>query len=157
LDAPESNREGRRVEPGPVFQARGSDEVYFCDRCLLRAAARARLFHCFLFLAIALFAIVVITFLMLASSPAVWAGIVVLLAPAALNWASWQRYRRLRALLSGNSPDQVRQAVGSDPVLQTRGDEWAIARRRQALQQAGAEAFLTRGEYTFWSGSGGPT
>jgi hypothetical protein len=146
--------EGQRVEPGPVFQARGSEEVYYCDRCLIRAAARAQLLRSSLFLVLGLFAIVVVVFLLLISSPGLWAGIVALLVAATLGWVAYQRYRHLRAHLSGSSQDQVRQAVNSDSVIQNMGDEWAIACRRQALQQAGAESFLTRRDYSFWSGPG---
>ena len=155
VDAPESKpaAEGQRVEPAPVFRARGSEEVYYCDRCLIRAAGRAQLIRSSLFLVLGLFAIVVVVFLLLISSPGLWAGIVALLVAATLGCAAYQRYRRLRAHLSGSSQDQVRQAVNSDSVIQNMGDEWAIASRRQALQQAGAASFLTRRDYTFWSES----
>jgi hypothetical protein len=156
VDAPESKpaAEGQRVEPAPVFRARGSEEVYYCDPCLIRAAARAQLIRSSLFFGVGLFAIVVVVFLVLISSPGLWAGIVALLVAATLGWLASQRYRRLRANLSGSSQDQVRQAVNSDSVIQNMGDEWAIACRRQALQQAGAESFLTRRDYSFWSESG---
>jgi hypothetical protein len=156
VDAPGSKpaAEGRRVQPGPVFQARGSGEVYYCDRCLLRAAARAQLVRSSLFLVLGFCAIVVVVFLLLISSPGLWAGIVALLVAATLGWAAYQRYRRLRAHLRGSRQDQVRQAVNSDSVIQNLGDEWAIACRRPALQRAGAKSFLTRRDYSFWSGSG---
>jgi hypothetical protein len=156
VDAPEREpAEGRRVEPGPVFRARGSEEVYYCDLCVLRAAARAQLIRSGLFLVLGLWAAVVVVFLLLSSSPGLWVGIGALLVAAPLGWVASQRYRHLRVHLSGSSQeDQVREAVSSDSVIQNMGDEWAIACRRSALQQAGAEAFLTRRDYSFWSESG---
>jgi hypothetical protein len=121
---------------------------------LIRAAARAQLIRSSLFLVLGLFAIVVVVFLLLISSPGWWAEIVTLLVAATLGGVAYQRCRHLRTHLSGSSHDQVRQAVNSDSVIQNMGDEWAIAGRRQALQQAGAESFLTRRDYAFWSESG---
>jgi hypothetical protein len=155
VDAPESKpaAEGQRVEPWPVFQARGSEEVYYCDRCLIRAAARAQLIRSSLFLALGLFATVVVVFLLWISSPGLWAGTGALLVAATLGGVAYQRYRHLRAHLSGGNQEQARQAVNSHAVIQNMGDEWAIACRRQVLQHAGAESFLTRRDYSFWSES----
>ena len=61
----EKNAPVRRVEPGPVFQARGSEEIYFCDRCLIRAAARAQRIRSGLYLVLGSFAIVVVIRLIL--------------------------------------------------------------------------------------------
>jgi hypothetical protein len=156
VEAPESEpaAKGQRVEPGPVFQATGSEQVYYCDHCLIRAAARAQLIRSSLFLVLGVFAIVVVVFLLRISSPGLWAGLVALLVAATLGWVAYQRYRHLRAHLTGSSQDQVRQAVNLDSVIQNLGDEWAIACRRQVLQKAGAESFLTRRDYSFWSESG---
>jgi hypothetical protein len=35
VDVPENGPtpEGKPVEAGPTFQARGADEVYYCDHC----------------------------------------------------------------------------------------------------------------------------
>jgi hypothetical protein len=153
VDNPESKPtpEGKPVAPGPSFQARGSEEVYYCDRCLLQAAARGEKLRSGFFLLLGLFAISVLAFLALASSPSFWAGLVALLLVAALGCAAYQRYRHLHAALGGSNPDRLRQAVSSNPKIQNMGDEWAITHRRQALQDEGADLFLTRRDHDFWS------
>jgi hypothetical protein len=155
VDDPESKPppEGTPVDPGPFFQARGSEEVYFCDRCLIQTAARGEKIRSSFFLVLGLFAILVVVFLMSTSSPGLWAGLVALLPVAALGCAAYQRYRHLHAALCGSNPAQLRQAVSLNPKIQNMGDEWAIAHRRQALQQEGAELFLTRKDNEFWSQS----
>jgi hypothetical protein len=107
VDAPESKpaAQGQRVEPGPVFQARGSEEVYFCDRCLIRATARGQLIRSVLFLVLGLCAIVAVVFHLLTSSLGWPGGILALLVVATLGGVAYQRYRRLRAQLGGSSQD----------------------------------------------------
>jgi membrane protein implicated in regulation of membrane protease activity len=148
VDVPESRPtpEGKPVQAGPVFQARGSEEVYFCDRCLVWAAAREEKIRSGFFLVLGLFAILVVAFLVLASTPALWFALVLLLVIAALGGAAYQRYRHLQAALRAQGPGPLRHAVSSSPKLQRMGDEWAIAYCRQALQEGGAELFLTREE-----------
>ena len=151
--ASEPTPEGKPVDPGPIFHSRGSEEAYFCDRCFSPAAARGEMIRSGFYLALGLFAGLTVLFLVLASSRGLWAGLVALLLVAALGSAAYLRYRHLHAALSSNDQDQVRHAVSSNPKLQNMGDEWAIDRRRQALQREGAELFLSRAEYEFWSQS----
>jgi hypothetical protein len=153
VDAPESKptAEGNRIDPGPVFHRKGSEEVYYCDRCLIRAAVREEMIRSGRFLLLGLFAIVVVAFLVLAWSPGLWAGLVILLVTAALTWKACQRYRRLHAALHASNQDRLRQVISSDPKIQNMGDEWAIAHRWLALREDGAESFLTRRDYSFWS------
>lgn len=153
VDDPESKPtpEGKPVDPGPVFQAKGSEEVYYCDRCLIRAAAREEKIRSGFFLLLGLFAISVVVLLALASSPGLWAGLVAFLVVAALGCGAYQRYRHLHTALCRSNPAQLRQAVGANPKIQNMGDEWAIALRREALQEEGAELFLTRRDNEFWS------
>jgi hypothetical protein len=145
--------EGQRSEGGPFFQAKGSEEVYFCDRCLIQATAREEMIRSAFFLVLGLFGILVAAFLALACMPAFWVSLVLLLAIAALGGSAFSRYWHLHAALRSDNPNQLRQVVSSNPKIQNRGDEWAIARRRQVLQGEGAELFLTRNEYEFWSSS----
>jgi hypothetical protein len=153
VDDPESKPtpKGKPVDPGLLFRARGSEEVYYCDRCLIQAAAREEKIRSGFFFVLGLFAISVVVFLALASSPGLWAGLVALMLVGALGSAAYQRYRHLHAALCGSNPAQLRQAVAEDPKIQNMGDEWAIAHRRQALQEEGAELFLTRRDNEFWS------
>lgn len=153
VDEPESKPtpEGKPVDPGPIFQARGSEEVYYCDRCLIQAAARGEKIRSGFFLLLGLFAMSVVVLLVLASSPGLWAGLVALVLVGALGCAAFQRYRHLHSALCGSSPAQLRQAVSTNPKIQNMGDEWAIAHRRQALQEEGADLFLTRRDNEFWS------
>jgi hypothetical protein len=155
VDDPETKPapEGAAVAPGPQFRPRGSEEAYFCDCCLAEAAAWGDRIRSGLFLVLGLFALVVVGFLAWTSSPGLWGGLVALLIVAALGWAAYRRYRGLHAGLFGSDPAELRQAVSSDPKIQNMGDQWAIARRRQALQQEGANMFLTRSEIDFWSRS----
>jgi hypothetical protein len=141
---------GAPLDPGPVFQPRGSEQVYYCDRCLVQAALWGQKARSFFFLLLGLFALAVVVVLALASSPGLWAGVVVLLLVATLGGVPYRRYRRLRAALGGDVV-RLRELVRADPWLQNMGDEWAIAQRRQALHGTGADAFLPRGEHEWWS------
>jgi hypothetical protein len=154
LDVPDTGPtpEGKPVEAGPTFQARGSDEVYYCDRCLIQAAARGEKLRSRFFLVLGLFAILVLVFLVLASSQALWVCLILLLIIAALGGAAYKRYRQLQAALRGKNPDQIRYVISSCPKIQTMGDAWAIAHCREKLQQEGAETFLTRREYQLVTG-----
>ncbi len=151
--ASEPTPEGEPVDSGPIFHSRGSEEAYFCDRCISRAAARGEKIRSGFFLALGLFAILVVVLLVLASSPGLWAGLVALLLVVALGGAAYLRYRHLHAALCSNDQDQLRHAVSTNPKLQNMGDDWAIDRRRQELLKEGAELFLSRAEYEFWSQS----
>ena len=142
---------GEPLDPGPVFQARGSEQVYFCDRCLVQAALWGQKARSFFYLLLGLFALAVVVVLALASSPGLWAGVVILLLVATLGGVPYRRYRRLRGALDGGDVVRLSELVRADPWLQNMGDEWAIAQRRQALQGTGADAFLTRGEHEWWS------
>jgi hypothetical protein len=154
VDAPECKppAEGKRIDPGPVFHEKGSEEVYYCDRCLIQAAVREEMIRSGRFLLLGLFAVVVVVFLVLAWGPGLWAGLVTLLVTAVLSWKACQRYRRLHAAVHASNQDQLHQVISSDAKIQNMGDEWAIAHRRQALREEGAESFLTRRDYSFWSG-----
>ena len=158
VDAPEGepSAAGNRVDPGPVFHLQGSEEVYYCDRCLIQAAVREEMIRSGRFLLLGLLAIVVVAFLVLAWSPSLWAGLVTLLVTAVLSWKACQRYRRLHAAVHASNQDQLHQVISSDAKIQNMGDEWAIAHRWQALRQEGAESFLTRRDYSFWSEFEGP-
>src|SRR5689334_6994521 len=81
VDAPESKStaEGNHVDPGPLFQLKGAKDVYYCDRCVIQAAVREERMRSGLFLVIGLFAIGVVSLLVLISSPGLWAGLVILL------------------------------------------------------------------------------
>jgi hypothetical protein len=155
VDTPENKPpvEANLVVPGPVFHVKGSEEVFYCDRCLIRAAVREEVSRSGRFLLLGLFAVVVVAFLVLAWSPRVWAGLVALLVIAALSWKVCQRYRRLHAAVHASDQDLLHQVIRSDAKIQNMGDEWAIAHRRQALRVEGAESFLTRRDYSFWSES----
>jgi hypothetical protein len=141
---------GEPHDRGPVFQARGSEEVYYCDRCLVQAAAWSQKARSYFFLFLGLFAVAVVVAVTLTSSPGLCAGLVVLLLVATMGGVPYRRYRRLRATLGGDVV-RLRELVRADPMLQNMGDEWAIAQRRQALQGTGADSFLTRGEHEWWS------
>jgi hypothetical protein len=153
IDSPENEPapEGNRRHAGPIFQVRGVEEVYYCDRCLVQAAAREERFRSGLFLVIGLFGALVTVLLVTASARGLWCCLVLMLMILVLGSAAYQRYRGFRAALRGGNPDQLRQAVSSNPKLQDLGDRWAIAHRRQELQEAGAEVFLTRNDYESWS------
>jgi hypothetical protein len=158
VDAPEGepSAAGNRVDPGPVFHLQGSEEVYYCDRCLIQAAVWEEMIRSGRFLLLGLFAIVVVAFLVLAWSSRLWAGLVALVVTAALSWKASQRYRRLHAAARASNQDQLHQVIRSDGKIQNTGDEWAITQRRQALREEGAESFLTRRDYSFWSEFEGP-
>jgi len=153
VDCPENEPapEGERLDAGPIFQARGMEEVYYCDRCLVQAAAREERFRSGFFLVLGLFGTLVTVLLVAASARGLWCCLVLMLIIVVLGSAAYQRYRSFRAALRGGNPDQLRQAVSSNPKLQDLGDRWAIAHRRQELLEAGAELFLTRNDYDSWS------
>jgi hypothetical protein len=153
VDEPARGRtpHGEPLDPGPVFQARGSEQVYYCDRCLVRAAVWGQMARTLFFLLLGLFALAVVVVVALTSSPGLCSGVVVLLLVATLGGVPYRRYRRLRAALAGGDVVRLRDLVRADPPIQNMGDEWAIAQRRQALQGTGADSFLTRGEHEFWS------
>jgi hypothetical protein len=153
IDRPENEPapEGGRLPAGPIFQARGVEEVYYCDRCLVQAAAREERLRCGLFLVIALFGTLVTVLLVTASARGLLCCLVLMLIIVVLGSAAYQRYRGCRAALLGGNPDHLRQTVSSNPKLQDLGDRWAIAHRRRELQEAGAEVFLTRNDYESWS------
>jgi hypothetical protein len=153
VDEPESRPtpQGQPPDPGPTFQARGSEVVYYCDRCLTQVAARGEKLRSGFFLLLGSFALFVVVLLALTSSPGLWTGLAVLLVVAALGWPAYLRYRRLHAALSTGDVVQLRELVSADPKIQNMGDEWAIAQRRRELQGTGAELFLTRREHEFWS------
>jgi hypothetical protein len=155
VDSPESEPapEGERLPAGPLFQARGVEEVYYCDRCLVQAAAREERLRSGLFLVLGLFGALVTVLLVAASARGLWCCLVLMLIIFVLGSTAYQRYRGFHAALSGGNPDQLRQAVGSNPKLQDLGDRWAIAHRRQELQEAGAALFLTRKDHESWSES----
>src|SRR6266540_6444530 len=138
------------VDSGTTFQAKGSEEVYYCDRCVVRAAMREEKFRSIFFLILGLSAIVAVVFLVLVSGRGLWASLVALLVVAVLGGAAYRRYRRLHTVLHASVPDQLRHAVRSNEKLQDMGDAWAIARRRAALQDEGAELFLTRKDSEIW-------
>jgi len=138
-------------ESDTTFQSMGSDEAYYCDRCVLLAALREETLRAGFFLVLGLFSIVVVVYLVSAASPSVWASLVALVVVAVLGGAAFRRWRRLHVVLNGDDPARLRDAVRSNENLQDMGDVWAIARRRQALQNEGAELFLTRNEYRIWS------
>lgn len=138
------------VDTGPFFQSRGSEDVFFCDRCLAHAAAREELLRAGFFLILEISALVVVVFLVWSSSRGLWAGLAALLIVGVLGGAAWRRYRCLRAALAAHA-DVLRQAVAANQKIQNLGDTWAIACRRQALQGPAVELFLTRAEFAFWS------
>ncbi|MFL5243175.1 MAG: hypothetical protein ACJ8FY_13805 [Gemmataceae bacterium] len=142
---------GEPLDPGLVFQVRGSEEVYYCDRCLVRAATWGQMARSLFFLLLGLFALAAVVALALTSSPGLWCGVVVLLLVATLGYVPYRRYRRLRAALGGGDVVCLRELVRADPPIQNMGDAWAIAQRRQALQATGADTFLTRKEHEWWS------
>jgi hypothetical protein len=139
------------VEAGPRFQASGSEEVYYCDRCLVRAAAREERIRIGLFLFLGLFGIGVLVVLDAASSRGLWFSLAALGLIAVLGGAAVRRYRCLETTLHNDNPDPIREMVRSNSKIQEMGDAWAIARRRQALLAEGAELFLTRSENASWS------
>jgi hypothetical protein len=152
VDSPENKPapEGDRLHTGSIFQARGVEEVYYCDRCLVQAAAREEGIRSGFFLVLGLFGTLVAVLLVAASARGLWCCLILILIIVVLGGTAYQRYRGLRAALRGEDPEHLRQAVSSNPKLQDMGDKWAIAHRRQALQEAGAELFLTRNDYESW-------
>jgi hypothetical protein len=136
---------------GPRFEARGTEQVFYCDRCLVQAAAREEGVRAGLHLILGLVAAGTVAILAWVASPGLWAGLVVLAIVALLRGAVWQRYATLRNALRRADPAQLRQVVNSDAKLQRTGDAWAIAQRRLELQQQGETAFLTREEMVDWS------
>src|SRR5690348_13968965 len=92
---------GEPLDSGPAFHARGSERVYYCDRCLVQAAAWGQMARGFFFLLLGLFALAVVVVLALTSSPGLWAGVVILLLIVTLGCVPYRRYWRLRAALGG--------------------------------------------------------
>ncbi len=149
----EPGHHGKPVVLGPTFRAQGSEEAYYCDRCLVQAAVRAAKLRIGFFLALCAFTLLVAIVVAATHGRGLWLALVLLLFILLLGGAHGRRYRRLRRLLRGAKPELLRQAVSGDPMMQDIGDRWAVAAHRQKLQETGAQVFLTRREHELATGS----
>jgi hypothetical protein len=140
-------------ETGPGYREHGSEEVYCCDRCVVQPLMRGAALRSGFYLLLGLFALVVAAVGAVRAAGAVGAvpALCVFLVIALLGGSAFRRYCKLRSAVRGD-PIKLREFVSADEELQERGDEWAIAHRRAALQEEGATAFLTRSWYAYWSG-----
>src|SRR5690242_2947827 len=79
---------GNVEEPDLIFQVKGSQEVYYCDCCLLRADARGQLIRSSMYLVLELCAITAVVFKMLVLGPGLWCELVIPLVIAVLGLPS---------------------------------------------------------------------
>ena len=149
--AKQATAEGKSIPVDPMFRVRGSEEVYYCDDCLVRDAMRKQWDRCGLSLILALFTMIVLVLVGLNSTGGAWVCGVILLLLVARGVLAFRTYRQLQSALIDESPTFLRQTVSSNPNMQETGDAWAIAHRREALTPQGAELFVTRSENDFWS------